>query len=272
MDESVGIGHKTEHLGCMLAIHPPMTMRSLLFVALFSLAPAWKSWAGELACEGFEYSSGPLDSSLATGGRGWALGWTKDQISVAQDGKSLDYPRGVKAVTTGSRIEHSGAVLAQRLLAPEVAAPLNSDGGILYISVLVKKNDEAKEADSLTFSLIPSPAETRFILEFGITSTEKFRVALFGENGKIGASYANNSTCLLVVKLERAQGRLSAKLWTFDADTEVPAAEPEPTLETEAEVPAEWQRVLFRVEQSANANGQADEIRLVDDWRGVVGE
>lgn len=249
-----------------------MTIRTLLFLALFALAPAMKSSAGELAYEGFEYSSGPLDASLATRGRGWTQGWTKDQIFVAQDGNSLGYPRGVKAPTAGSRVEQSGAMLAQRLLAPEVAASLNSDGGILYISVLAKKSDAAKEADSLTFSLIPSPAKARYILEFGITSTEKFRVALFGEKGITGSAYANNSTCLLVVKLERTQGRLSAKLWIFDADTEVPAAEPVPTLETEAEVPAEWQRVLFRLEQSVNSNGQVDEIRLVNDWRGVVGE
>lgn len=246
--------------------------KPLVALAFLSLAMIANASADLTAYEGFEYPAGPLEARLATGGSGWAGGWSGIRnLSISGDERSLAFPPGVKANPTGSRLEQSGEAFAVRELSPEVFDALNSNGGSLYVAVLAAKETKSAGNAFLTFSLVcPNPA--RPIVSFGITSNDTLRVGLFSKEGAVGGTYTTPVACLLVAKLERTAERLIAKLWVFDANTPVPATEPEPNLQTSEAIPFEWKQVLFRIEQGQNAAGQVDEIRFLKDWNGVAGE
>ena len=243
-----------------------------LLVSILGLAVIGHAVAKPLAYEGFEYAPGPLSDDGARGGDGWESPWESVlNAEVAADGKSLSYPAGVDVKTTGARLEQSGKASLSRALDPGVFGALESDGGVLYISVLVAKEENPEEKDYLTCSL-QSPAPALPIVFFGFSSMERLRLQLFdNKEGANGEPDEMPKACLMVLKLERNGDDLAAKLWVFDTKSRVPSEEPEPYLAVQEAIPFEWKGMQFLIEQGPNAFGQVDEIRFLKDWKDVTG-
>jgi hypothetical protein len=242
-----------------------------MLVCILGLAGIAHTAAEPLAYEGFEYPSGSLSSDGAEGGEGWERPWESVQnAEVASDGKSLSYPAGVDVKTTGARLAQSGESSLGRALAPEVFSALDEEGGALYISLLVAKDQIPQEKDYLTFS-VRSATPALPIVFFGLSSLEALRLSLFDNEGETGMLGVMPETCLMVLRLERTGYDLAAKLWVFDTNSQVPSEQPEADLEGQQTIPFEWKGILFVIEQGLNAVGQVDEIRFLKDWKDVTG-
>jgi len=223
-----------------------------------------------LLYEGFQYDGGPLISGKANGGEGWGAPWTINKnINSASDGASLTYPSALKIPTSGSRLSQIGSASCMREISSEIQNALLDEGGVVYFSVLVSREASEKKSSFLTLSLVVlNPV--RPIVEFGLTSTNAYRVGLFGEQGAMGGTYTLGQTTLLVVKLNRVGGELKGAFWSFDPDAEVPSVETVPDLETTGMVSIEEGKWFFRIETGDNCSSQIDEIRVLKDWNAVV--
>ena len=221
-----------------------------------------------LLYEGFQYDGGPLLSGMANGGEGWGAPWSKN-INCASDGASLNYPPALKIPTSGSRLSQIGSAMCLREISAEIQNAILDEGGVIYFSVLVSREASEKKSSFLTFTLlVPNPAQP--ILEFGLTSTNAYRLGLFGEQGVTRGTYTLGQTTLLVVKLNRVDGELKASLWSFGPDAEIPSVEPDPYLKTTGMMSIEGGKWFFRIEQGENCFSQVDEIRVLKDWNAVV--
>jgi hypothetical protein len=270
-------------LGGMLMKRHCFTPARMLLIAMTVAASTARG--GLMDFEPFAYTGTTLNGQ--NGGTGWSGGWIATGASasdvLSDDGVSLSYPTTFESPlstppTSGSRVNTGGVnASSSRLLAQTI--PLNIDGAVAYVSVLIKKNAAnggGVNSDNILLEFVDSAANRRWGVGIEGTGDKPWLNANGSTTPASGPAVTPGDTYFMIAKIVASAASVDTaylKVYGTGYGSQVPVAEPTTWDATLTETTgAILDRIRIRIDNgnTGAAAGEVDEIRIGDSWSSVI--